>query len=80
MNITKTLSLAFAMIGGALVLTPSSTEAASNAKSGQHISYDALKKGGIPCSKRGASAKNCRVGEPANPYKRGCNKITRCRG
>ncbi|XP_020589625.1 rapid alkalinization factor-like [Phalaenopsis equestris] len=45
-----------------------------------YISYDALKRGSVPCSRRGASYYNCRPGGEANPYSRGCSAITRCRG
>ncbi|KAG0472156.1 hypothetical protein HPP92_016702 [Vanilla planifolia] len=44
-----------------------------------YISYDALKRGSVPCSHRGASYYNCRAGAQANPYTRGCSHITRCR-
>ncbi|KAG0483467.1 hypothetical protein HPP92_011551 [Vanilla planifolia] len=44
-----------------------------------YISYDALKRGSVPCSRRGASYYNCRAGGEANPYNRGCSAITQCR-
>ncbi|CAA7399906.1 unnamed protein product [Spirodela intermedia] len=44
-----------------------------------YISYAALRRGSVPCSRRGASYYNCRPGAQANPYRRGCNAITRCR-
>ncbi|GMH28407.1 hypothetical protein Nepgr_030250 [Nepenthes gracilis] len=44
----------------------------------KYISYGALSKNYIPCSLRGASYYNCRTGAQANPYKRGCTRITRC--
>ncbi|XP_062230424.1 rapid alkalinization factor-like [Phragmites australis] len=47
---------------------------------GGYISYDAMNRGRVPCSIRGASYYNCRPGAPANPYSRGCSAITRCRG
>ncbi|KAG0540883.1 hypothetical protein BDA96_03G447900 [Sorghum bicolor] len=47
---------------------------------GGYISYDAMSRGRVPCSYRGASYYNCRPGAPANPYSRGCSAITRCRG
>ncbi|TVU34661.1 hypothetical protein EJB05_16504, partial [Eragrostis curvula] len=46
---------------------------------GGYISYDAMSRGRVPCSIRGASYYNCRPGAPANPYSRGCSAITRCR-
>ncbi len=69
MTITKTLStlsLALAIIGGAVVLAPSS------AKAGSFISFDALK--------HNNAGKNTRPGAQANPHTRGCSAITRCRG
>jgi hypothetical protein len=77
----STLSLALAMIGGAVMLAPSSATAgtAKKANSG-FISNGALGHNNIPCSKRGGTDKNCRVGPPVNPPSRGCSKITMCRG
>jgi hypothetical protein len=79
MNIANTisaLSLAFAMIGGAVMIAPAPAHAANSG----FISFGALKKDQVPCSKRGASAQNCRPGKQANPHTRGCSAITRCRG
>ncbi|KAF8401491.1 hypothetical protein HHK36_012431 [Tetracentron sinense] len=45
----------------------------------QYISYEALKRNSVPCSRRGASYYNCQPGAQANPYSRGCSAITRCR-
>ncbi|CAA3027787.1 rapid alkalinization factor [Olea europaea subsp. europaea] len=45
----------------------------------RYISYGALQKNRVPCSRRGASYYNCRPGAQANPYTRGCSAITRCR-
>ncbi|XP_059431733.1 protein RALF-like 33 [Corylus avellana] len=45
----------------------------------QYISYGALRRNSVPCSRRGASYYNCRTGAQANPYTRGCSAITRCR-
>lgn len=45
-----------------------------------YISYGALRRGTVPCNRRGASYYNCRPGAQANPYSRGCSRITRCRG
>ncbi|PPD91965.1 hypothetical protein GOBAR_DD11113 [Gossypium barbadense] len=44
-----------------------------------YISYKALQRDTVPCSRRGASYYNCRPGAEANPYTRGCSTITRCR-
>ncbi|KAF7834497.1 protein RALF-like 33 [Senna tora] len=45
----------------------------------RYISYGALRRNTVPCSRRGASYYNCRPGAQANPYSRGCSAITRCR-
>ncbi|KAJ8752489.1 hypothetical protein K2173_004777 [Erythroxylum novogranatense] len=45
----------------------------------KYISYGALQRNTVPCSRRGASYYNCRPGAQANPYRRGCSAITRCR-
>ncbi|CAN8259095.1 unnamed protein product [Cochlearia groenlandica] len=45
----------------------------------RYISYGALRRNTVPCSRRGASYYNCRRGAQANPYTRGCSVITRCR-
>ncbi|KAL6498003.1 hypothetical protein OROGR_028400 [Orobanche gracilis] len=45
----------------------------------RYISYRALQRNSVPCSRRGASYYNCRTGAQANPYRRGCSAITRCR-
>jgi hypothetical protein len=79
MTLSKTLpalAFAFAMIGGAVMLAPSSAKAANSG----FISIGALKHNNIPCSERGGTAKNCRPGAQANPHTRGCSKITMCRG
>ncbi|KAJ8749603.1 hypothetical protein K2173_026252 [Erythroxylum novogranatense] len=44
-----------------------------------YISYGALQRNTVPCSKRGASYYNCQPGSEANPYNRGCTSISRCR-
>ncbi|MED6156454.1 hypothetical protein PIB30_014420 [Stylosanthes scabra] len=43
----------------------------------KYISYGALQRNTVPCSRRGASYYNCRPGAQANPYNRGCSAITR---
>ncbi|KAI6684924.1 hypothetical protein NL676_030837 [Syzygium grande] len=45
----------------------------------KYISYGALQRDSVPCSRRGASYYNCKPGASANPYSRGCSAITRCR-
>ncbi|KAK7284373.1 hypothetical protein RJT34_19118 [Clitoria ternatea] len=42
----------------------------------KYISYGALQRNTVPCSRRGASYYNCRPGAQANPYSRGCSAIT----
>ncbi|KAI4372280.1 hypothetical protein MLD38_010529 [Melastoma candidum] len=46
----------------------------------KYISYGALQRDTVPCSRRGASYYNCQAGASGNPYTRGCSAITRCRG
>ncbi|GMH24275.1 hypothetical protein Nepgr_026118 [Nepenthes gracilis] len=43
------------------------------------ISYAALKRNSIPCSRRGHSYYNCQGNVKANPYRRGCTAITHCK-
>lgn len=45
----------------------------------RYISYGALRRNAVPCSRRGASYYNCRPGARVNPYSRACSRITRCR-
>ncbi|XP_030544868.1 rapid alkalinization factor [Rhodamnia argentea] len=45
----------------------------------KYISYGALQRNSVPCSRRGASYYNCKPGASSNPYSRGCSTITRCR-
>ncbi|VVA96575.1 unnamed protein product [Arabis nemorensis] len=45
----------------------------------KYVSYGAMRKNSVPCSRRGASYYNCQRGAQANPYRRGCSQITRCR-
>lgn len=68
------LSFAFTLMGGAIVVAPSSVDAAG------HISNEALRKNNIPCSVRGGNQNNCRVGNEANKWTRPCSKQQRCRG
>ncbi|KAK6917583.1 Rapid ALkalinization Factor [Dillenia turbinata] len=42
------------------------------------LSYGMLKGNNVPCNQRGSSYYNCQKGGKANPYRRGCNQITRC--
>ncbi|CAK7340649.1 unnamed protein product [Dovyalis caffra] len=43
----------------------------------KYVSYGALQRNNVPCSRRGASYYNCKNGAQANPYSRGCSRITR---
>ena len=72
MQITKTLStlsLALALVGGAIVIAPTKAEAGNNG----FINYGALK---ANQGKKNAT----RPGQPANKYSRGCSAIQHCRG
>ncbi|MCL7030432.1 hypothetical protein MKW94_020529 [Papaver nudicaule] len=44
----------------------------------RHISYGALKRNQVPCSRRGSSYYGCTRATRANPYRRGCSRITHC--
>ncbi|KAL9671727.1 hypothetical protein QQ045_009298 [Rhodiola kirilowii] len=44
-----------------------------------YISYKALQRNSVPCSRKGLSYYNCQSGATANPYSRGCSAITQCR-
>ena len=46
---------------------------------GRYISYNALRKDSVPCNRRGRSYYNCNGRQKANPYRRGCSAITKCR-
>ncbi|KAK2968434.1 hypothetical protein RJ640_004440 [Escallonia rubra] len=43
----------------------------------RYISYGALRRNVVPCNRRGNSYYNCNYRKRANPYRRGCNVITR---
>jgi hypothetical protein len=77
MQITKTLSalsLAFALVGAAIVIAPSQANAGNNG----HISYEALKRNFVPTGHKNPG--NGRAGQQANKYNRGCSAINRCGG
>ncbi|MCO5548692.1 hypothetical protein L7F22_002151 [Adiantum nelumboides] len=44
----------------------------------RYISYGALTSDRVPCSQAGRSYYGCRGSGPANPYSRGCTRITHC--
>lgn len=44
----------------------------------RYIGYGALRANQVPCGKRGRSYYNCQQRGRANPYNRGCSKITHC--
>lgn len=46
---------------------------------GGFVSYGALKKDKVPCNCRGHSYYNCRRRGKANPYRRGCSVVTKCK-
>uniref|UniRef100_A0A7N0V1X3 Uncharacterized protein n=1 Tax=Kalanchoe fedtschenkoi TaxID=63787 RepID=A0A7N0V1X3_KALFE len=48
------------------------------AQNQKYISYSALKKNSVPCNKKGNSYYNCNSRQKANPYNRGCSKVTNC--
>lgn len=43
-----------------------------------YISYAALARNRVPCDQRGQSYYNCRGHQKANPYNRGCTRVTAC--
>ncbi|THU58744.1 hypothetical protein C4D60_Mb03t17640 [Musa balbisiana] len=46
----------------------------------KYMSYEALKGDVVPCSKPGVPYYNCHSSPKANPYSRGCQIISGCRG
>lgn len=44
----------------------------------RYISYDAMRRGNVPCSRRGNSYYACNAHGRANPYQRSCTRISRC--
>ncbi|TKY59254.1 RALF 19 [Spatholobus suberectus] len=44
----------------------------------RYISYGALRANQVPCGNRGNSYYNCQERGRANPYNRGCTRITHC--
>lgn len=44
----------------------------------KYISYSAIDMNNVPCGRRGHSYYDCNAHHPANPYRRGCTKATRC--
>lgn len=51
----------------------------TSAFSASNIGNDALRRNSIPCNRKGESYKNCRAGQPSNPYNRNCLKVKQCR-
>ncbi|CAK1365746.1 unnamed protein product [Cercospora beticola] len=45
----------------------------------RYVSYGALQRNSVPCSRRGASYYNCKQSGQANTYGRGCNQNKKCR-
>ncbi|KAF5728487.1 protein RALF-like 19 [Tripterygium wilfordii] len=48
-------------------------------RGGKYISYEALRANNVPCNRRGQSYYYCTRRTRANPYRRGCSAITRCK-
>lgn len=46
----------------------------------KYISYEALKGDFVPCNKPGVPYYNCHSFQRSNPYQRGCQIISGCRG
>lgn len=44
----------------------------------KYISYSAIDMNNVLCGRRGHSYYDCNAHHPANPYRRGCTKATRC--
>ncbi|KAK7246487.1 hypothetical protein RIF29_41356 [Crotalaria pallida] len=44
----------------------------------RYISYRSLRANRVPCGRRGRSYYDCNRRGRANPYNRGCTRITRC--
>ncbi|KAL3503203.1 hypothetical protein ACH5RR_037652 [Cinchona calisaya] len=43
-----------------------------------YISYGAMRRGNVPCNRRGNSYYACNAHGRANPYQRSCTRISRC--
>ncbi|KAH7049151.1 rapid alkalinization factor [Macrophomina phaseolina] len=65
---------------GITLLFLSGLAAGAMANTVQFISYEALLRNSVPCSKKvPGQPDNClKPGTPANEYTRGCSVITRC--
>ncbi|KAL7211794.1 hypothetical protein ACSBR2_014620 [Camellia fascicularis] len=48
------------------------------AQTQRYITYGALKANRVPCNRNGRPYYNCNQRGKANPYSRGCSRITRC--
>ncbi|RWW03864.1 hypothetical protein GW17_00032950 [Ensete ventricosum] len=46
----------------------------------RYISYEALRRDVVPCNKPGLPYYSCHASPRANPYNRGCQIISGCRG
>ncbi|CAL9193563.1 protein RALF-like 33 [Musa acuminata AAA Group] len=46
----------------------------------RYISYEALRRDAVPCNKPGLPYYSCHASPRANPYNRGCQIISGCRG
>ncbi|XP_010549330.1 PREDICTED: protein RALF-like 19 [Tarenaya hassleriana] len=63
---------------GVETLMDSETNRRQLAQGRRYISYGALRKNNVPCSRRGRSYYDCRRRKRVNPYRRGCSVITHC--
>lgn len=63
---------------GGFLVAPRQDSGGYYDSTGRYISYGALQRNGVPCSRRGSSYNNCRPEANANPYSRGCSAITGC--
>uniref|UniRef100_A0A803MPG6 Uncharacterized protein n=1 Tax=Chenopodium quinoa TaxID=63459 RepID=A0A803MPG6_CHEQI len=88
---TATSSLALLLVFSLLTISSSFKDSNEYAMSSEvsrrtlldveiYISYSALERNRVPCSKAGLSYYNCAFNETetANPYERNCQEITRC--
>lgn len=61
-----------------MTMDPSESTRRTLAGRRRYVSYRALKRNAIPCNRRGRSYYQCSGHQRANPYTRGCGRISRC--
>ncbi|KAM7474017.1 hypothetical protein LguiB_021260 [Lonicera macranthoides] len=66
-------------IGDSKLKANSGFERRALAGSKGYVSYGALDRDNVPCSRRGDSFKNCQPQAQKHDYSRGCENIDRCR-